>query len=315
MNSYNYAPVIIPTLNRFEHFKRCIESLSRCVLADKTEVYIGLDYPPADKYQEGYLKIKQYLDSCQDLGFKSLHVVLRKKNIGAVANWQSLQQMVLENHDTICCTEDDNEFSLNFLVYINKGLDKFKDNPNIYAICGYNFPIDMTGYENDFYYSNEMCAWGYATWKEKYQQVLCVVGKTEYLNKYYKEMPLAYLLSRKLRFLNNIMYFGKGVYEDVFVASYLHSHNLLTVVPKISKVRNWGHDGSGLNSTEISNGDIFSSQELDQEADFSFDSTVSLEVPFVLKARLDSFFGCGFPTKVRRLLMFLLLRLFLKLQN
>lgn len=41
----NFAPVIIPTLCRYEHFKECLESLSRCTWAEKTEVYIGLDYP------------------------------------------------------------------------------------------------------------------------------------------------------------------------------------------------------------------------------------------------------------------------------
>lgn len=29
MNKIDYAPVVIPTLNRFDHFKRCLESLER----------------------------------------------------------------------------------------------------------------------------------------------------------------------------------------------------------------------------------------------------------------------------------------------
>lgn len=43
-----YSPVIIPTLNRYEHFRECLESLEHCVDADKTTVYIGLDYPPSE---------------------------------------------------------------------------------------------------------------------------------------------------------------------------------------------------------------------------------------------------------------------------
>ena len=41
----NLAPVIIPTLCRYDHFKRLMESLNKCTWADKTDVYIGLDYP------------------------------------------------------------------------------------------------------------------------------------------------------------------------------------------------------------------------------------------------------------------------------
>ena len=41
MDSAIYAPVVIPTLNRFEHLRNCIESLKRCSGADQTEVIIN----------------------------------------------------------------------------------------------------------------------------------------------------------------------------------------------------------------------------------------------------------------------------------
>jgi hypothetical protein len=53
--------VIIPTLNKYEHFKHCIELLDRCTWADKTDVYVGLDYLPVDKYFEGWRRIDEYL--------------------------------------------------------------------------------------------------------------------------------------------------------------------------------------------------------------------------------------------------------------
>ena len=58
-----YAPIIIPTLNRIEHLTRCIESLRKNRLADKTDLYIALDYPPSQKYEEGYEKVKAYLEN------------------------------------------------------------------------------------------------------------------------------------------------------------------------------------------------------------------------------------------------------------
>ncbi len=53
MEITTYAPVLIPTLNRYEHFKRCLESLELCTGADKTDVYVGLDFPPSEKYHKG----------------------------------------------------------------------------------------------------------------------------------------------------------------------------------------------------------------------------------------------------------------------
>ena len=48
-----YSPVIITTLNRHEHFRQCLESLERCTDADKTNVYVALDYPPSERYMDG----------------------------------------------------------------------------------------------------------------------------------------------------------------------------------------------------------------------------------------------------------------------
>ena len=49
-----YAPVRISTLCRSAHFIRLIESLKRNMWAKYTEVYVGLDYPPNEKYLKGW---------------------------------------------------------------------------------------------------------------------------------------------------------------------------------------------------------------------------------------------------------------------
>lgn len=35
MEIKQYAPVVIPTLNRYDHFKACLESLEKCRGVDK----------------------------------------------------------------------------------------------------------------------------------------------------------------------------------------------------------------------------------------------------------------------------------------
>lgn len=63
MEIKNYAPVIIPTLCRYEKFRNYIETLSKCTGADKTTVIIGLDYPLNQTHIAGYQEIKKYLQS------------------------------------------------------------------------------------------------------------------------------------------------------------------------------------------------------------------------------------------------------------
>ena len=95
-----FAPVIIPTLCRYEHFKQCIESLSKCTLANQTEVYVGLDYPAKDEHWDGYKKIKSYLASVGNIGFKNLTVIERGRNygLGAAGNFQMLINCILSKY-------------------------------------------------------------------------------------------------------------------------------------------------------------------------------------------------------------------------
>ena len=75
--NYNnlYAPIIIPTCNRVEHLKRCLESIKRNPEAKNTDVYISVDYPPTEGYKAGHQAVVDYLlslERCDD--YKKLNV-------------------------------------------------------------------------------------------------------------------------------------------------------------------------------------------------------------------------------------------------
>ena len=119
-----HAPVGIVTLNRYSHFRKCLESLEKCTGAAETEVFVALDYPPSEKYKEGWTDIDEYLKNKEaDKGIKQLNVVRRKCNCGVGkpnGNWELLEKSLHEHYDRYIFTEDDNVFSPNFLEFINK---------------------------------------------------------------------------------------------------------------------------------------------------------------------------------------------------
>ena len=82
-----YAPVTIPTLCRYEHFRKCLDSLEDCVGSEHTDVYIALDYPAKESHWGGYSKIDMYLRKKQEKNrFKTLTVVRRTENMGIRRN-------------------------------------------------------------------------------------------------------------------------------------------------------------------------------------------------------------------------------------
>lgn len=246
-----FAPVVIPTLCRFEHFKDCIESLMKCTHADKTDVFIGLDFPAKKEHWEGYKKINDYLEDLKkNHKFKSLNIIKREKNygIGANGNATLLVENILKIYDTYIFSEDDNVFSPAFLDYINKGLVKFKDDKTVFAINGYRHYYDIKFDDNTYYRQNvDFSAWGYGIWRDRIALTSKASKKRYWIKKainpleWYKVYNNGW--NRVSGFLNMIV--KNPVLNDNGYSIFMVINKMDVIMPKVSMVRNMGWDGSG----------------------------------------------------------------------
>lgn len=271
MEITQFAPVLIPTLNRYEHFHRCVESLSKCTHADKTDLYIALDYPANDSHWEGYNKIKEYLNEIS--GFKSLNIIQRDKNFGATQNIIDAREQVFQKYDRIILSEDDNEFAPNFLDYINKGLDKFENDHSVLAICGFSYPIKIPkSYNYNHYFSKVFSAWGYGIWKSKYDDIDWSINNIKkFLKNPFNIWKIKYVPYDLLFGLFHIIKTGIITGDRVFAFNNF-LHNTYSVFPTISTVKNWGNDGSGIHCKVSKLSYILQEQKLDKEKTFCFDN-------------------------------------------
>lgn len=272
-----YAPVLIPTVNRYTHFRECIESLARCTWADKTDVFVAVDYPPSEKYWEGYNKIKDYLSNCGDLGFHSLNVVYRETNyfFSGKDNLETLRCYVLEMYDRFIVSEDDNVFSPNFLVYVDKGLEKFKDDHTVLAINGYRhfYPVKFEG--NTFFRQNvDFSAWGYGMWKDRRDKYLRGIPSIYFQNKLTLKNFMKVLNNgnnRAIDFLYRCTD-GRSNSDDNSLSVLMPLEGLDVIMPRESLVRNMGWDGSGEHcqegDSELAN--MHNNQKISSDRDFDF---------------------------------------------
>ena len=273
-----YAPVIIPTLNRYEHFKKCLESLESCTGAIYTDVYVALDYPPSEKYVEGWKKNEAYLREKEDNNkFKSLTVYRRKENyfFSGRGNLKTAINDLPTDIDRYIMSEDDNVFSPNFLEFINKGLEKFNDDPSVFAICGYSHPYKVKVSGNNYFLQNvDFSAWGYGIWKERGEKAYVVNQK--YLRE--KLKSLSNIKKLKKNGLNRLLYAICSAYSskpipnnDNTLSIYMALENMNVVMPVVTKVRNEGWDGSGLNCQDGGNlANEHSYRNIDQEHSFDY---------------------------------------------
>lgn len=270
-----YAPVVIPTLNRYEHFRQCLESLEQNVGADKTDVYIGLDYPPSEKYVEGWKAIDEYLRQKEKINeFKKLVVIRRDHNCGVMGKSCNLSLLitdVIKQYNRYILSEDDNIFSPNFLLYMNQALEEYNDDENCIAVCGYNYPqVHLRDYPYNIYLSHEYSAWGGGLWKDKKIYSDCLFSNYPHsifsswhnIWEIYKNEP---------RLLNTVLLnvHTKKVFDDTRRVCYQYLTKKYSVFPVLSKVRNLGFDGSGTTIFKVD--DNFMKQEIDSNKDFVID--------------------------------------------
>ena len=256
-----YAPVIIPTLNRYEHFKQCLESLENCTGADCTDVYVALDYPPSEKYVDGWKKVDSYLhEKEQDNKFKSLIVYRRRENyfFSGKGNATAAINDLPAGVDRYIFSEDDNVFSPNFLEFINKGLEKFNNDPSVLAICGYSHPYKIKYKDNNYFMQSvDFSAWGYGIWRKR-RKACYIASDKSYLRDKLKKW--GNIRTLKEHGLNRLLYtigcaFSKGEISnnDNTLSIYMALENMNVVMPVFTKVRNIGWDGSGINCIKEGN--------------------------------------------------------------
>lgn len=276
-----YAPVMIPTLCRFEHFKRCVDSLSRCTGAEYTELYIGLDYPSKESHWEGYRKICDYVERIT--GFEYVIVLKREYNYGISANFRDLVAHIKQKYDRYIFSEDDNEFAPNFLEYMNAGLEKYKDDPSVLRICGCVMPWDadyegcMRTYKYNSFPAKDYNGLGVGKWFSK--AIPLTYTKDSILHSYkltFKTFLYGYCLAidRFLQQLNK-----ESQLPDVCLRLYCAFNGKYCIFPRVSKVKNWGYDGTGLNSDN--NPHWLEVQTLDIEKTFDFDDFEIKDYPEV----------------------------------
>lgn len=266
MEVKEYAPIIIPTLNRYEHLRQVLGSLEKCTGVDKTEIYISIDYPPNEKYVEGYKKVKELVENYDFSAFKAYHICCQEKNLGACGNSDFLVDLMIEKgYKKYIYTEDDNVFSNNFLEYINKNLEEFKEEKRLFAVCGFSDTAHEKG-ENNLLATDAFSGYGFGQWIDRIQEVREWLKRENlekmlwddntrkffYEEKYKKYWILIRALLEKQNGWNPLFIDRQGKFEliDHIYLLFMEEKGMFCIYPTVSKVRNIGCDGSGLHVFE-----------------------------------------------------------------
>lgn len=235
------APVLLFSYNRLDELKLTVANLQSSQLANETILYLFSDGPKAEEDSRSVEKVREFLRSIN--GFKQIIYKFSDENKGLAPSIIAGVTEVLEYHGSAIILEDDLLVSTNFLVYMNKTLDYYQDYPNISSVCGFSNTIATTklkDYPYDIYFAKRSSSWGWGTWKAKWEDIDWEVKDFDRFSKNSKERNefnkwgsdmFSMLKQQQERSINS---------WAIRYSYHQHKHDLWSVFPMVSKVRNIG---------------------------------------------------------------------------
>jgi hypothetical protein len=214
-------------------------------MADQSVLYVVSDAPYKKEHQDKVQQVRDYALTID--GFKEVRHIIREKNMGMHKSALNGIEEVLTTNNSFIILEDDIVVSPNFLQYMNDGLAYYKNDNRIFSISAFRPPFHLPEkYNKEVYFYPSNSPWGFATWKDRWEQV------DFSFHDRYSELKNNKELYKKFM---SIGFYIKGVLQadskgeieacDLRVYHYMITNNMCSVFPVVSKSQNWGFDGSG----------------------------------------------------------------------
>ena len=244
------APLVIFTYNRLSHTRQTLDALLKNNLAEETEAYIFSDGPKNDEDKNKVDAVRKYLRSIS--GFLNTNIIERKKNLGLSRNIIDGVDQIINTHGDIIVVEDDLISSPYLLSFLNKALNEYKREKNVFSISGYNYPNHMfnlpDGYDGDVYFVHRNCSWGWATWADRWNRVDWEIKDYDQFDSNIIEKKKFMRGGEDLPWMLGMQMRGEIDSWSIRFMYTQFKQNGITVYPRNSYINNIGFDNSGVHS-------------------------------------------------------------------
>lgn len=245
----SYSPIALFVYNREDHFIKTYKALSECRQASKSELFIFSDGAKNLKNEDAVEAVRKAADDIVNDGkFKSVTVIKSPENKGLARSIIEGVTELLNKFGTIIVLEDDCVASPYLLTYMNKCLKFFNDDKTVGSVAGYTPPINIDEYQNDIFLAKRSCSWGWATWRDRWDNV---DWEMKFMKSFYDDYSLVKDLNSNGndRFMRLYRQSKKNTQSwSIRFGAHHVINNYSVVYPKYSYIRNVGCDATGVHS-------------------------------------------------------------------
>lgn len=227
--------------NRPKHTKKVLNGLKENNI-DK--LYIFADGIKKEEHKEAVNKVRNIIDS---INWCETEIIKNDRNKGLADSIVDGVNYVLDRNKRIIVLEDDCLPSANFISFMEKCFDKYENNEKVMNITGYSLPIDIpSDYQYDIYFSYRSSSWGWGTWRRAWKKfnrdksILEEINKSSNLKRKVNEAgeDLIPMLKKQIK--------GEIDSWAVYWSLNIIKNDGICINPVKSKIKNIGHDGSGV---------------------------------------------------------------------
>jgi len=166
MKSQFNTPVLLIIFNRPTTTQKVFNQIK---LIKPTYLYVAADGPRIGKIGE-VEKCLETRNIIQQVDWDcELKTFFRDENSGCGIAVSSALTWFFKNVEEGIILEDDCLPDLSFFYYCQQLLEKYKNDENIFLICGSNFQTSANKTEGSYYFSNYGNIWGWASWSRAWK--------------------------------------------------------------------------------------------------------------------------------------------------
>lgn len=244
------APLVVFVFNRPNHTKKMLENLIKVNLAKETDLIIFSDGPRNSKDFPKIEKTRKIIDKFQlEKYFKSCKVINSENNRGLANSVVNGVSQVIGNYGKVIVLEDDLIVHPLFLEFMNRSLNYYSNDDQIWSISGFNIPISIPkDYSKNIYLSYRASSWGWATWENRWKTIDWEIKEYD---KFKSNLKMRYKFNNGGWDLSSMLDAQMTGKIDSWAIRWCFNQfrqNKFTVYPIKSFVTNIGLDGSGTHS-------------------------------------------------------------------
>ena len=158
----NVAPILLIGFNRPDFMAAQIDAVRP---ASPQKVYIAVDGPRDGRPEEAE-KCRAVRDCVKLIDWQcEVKTLFRERNLGCKYGVSGAITWLFENEEMGIVLEDDCRPTVDFLRFATEMLERYKDDGQIGAVCGFNHFNLQSDKSVSYHFSRHMDIWGWASWR------------------------------------------------------------------------------------------------------------------------------------------------------